>query len=102
GCITGAIDNQLGAVGSAPDCRVMSVRALQSLPTCNFDWTTTTGWIVAALTYAQQHGARVTNCSNGLLAAASVTSKYQSMHNAGIVHFASVGNQSSTNMHYPA
>ena len=102
GCVSAVIDNQIGVVGSAPGCRVASVRALQALPACNFQWTTSTATIVAALDWIQQSGARVTNCSNGLMSAAAVTAKYQAMHAAGIVHFGSAGNSGSTSMHYPS
>lgn len=102
GAAAAVADNGLGACGSAPGCSIVPIRAMIALPQCNYIWTTTTGWIVDALSAVDTLGCRVTNCSNGLQSQSVVTNLYTVLHANGVVHFASAGNSTATTIHYPA
>ncbi len=104
GCATAIINNALGTVGTAPACRSISARAFISTAACDGSWTSNASWTVSALAFAQSQGARVTNNSNGYgFTSAAIDSQYASTYAAGIVHFASAGNDSSaTTITYPS
>jgi subtilisin family serine protease len=102
GCVSAIINNNRGVAGIAPNCRVASARvgiALDGAGRLNVQTT----WIVNALTWAQQIGARVTNASfssGGPFSA--LDAKYaQTYNNNGMVHFAASGNGGGT-ISYPA
>lgn len=104
GCVSGRINNSLGGVGVAPGCRVGSARTfISNTPGCNGSWTSQSSWTVNSLAWAQSIGARVTNNSNYYgFTSSAIETKYADTRTAGIVHFASAGNDASTNITYPA
>jgi len=106
GCISAIINNGLGTVGTAPTCRSISARTVISTVTvpCTPAGTVQASWTVNALAFAQNQGARVTNNSNGYgFTSAAIDAQYAATYAAGIVHFASAGNDSSsTTIAYPA
>lgn len=102
GAAAAVADNALGACGVAPGCSIVPIRTLIAVPQCNYTWTTTTTWVVDALSQVQQLGCRVTNCSNGLQSQTVVSNAYAQLHASGVVHFASAGNSAATMLHYPA
>jgi subtilisin family serine protease len=102
GCVSATIDNALGVAGAAPRCSSVSARTFISIDGAG-NWTSQASWTVDALTHAQAIGARVTNNSNGYgFTSGAIASKYQSTRAAGMVHFASAGNDSSSSVTYPA
>lgn len=102
GCVSATIDNSLGTVGIAPGCRSASARTFITLSALG-DWTTVDTWTVDALSFAESVGARVTNNSNSYgFTATAIADKYQQTRNAGMVHFASAGNESNGAANYPS
>jgi hypothetical protein len=103
GCISGRMNNSLGVVGAAPGCRVAPARCFISNIPCDGNWTSQASWTVNALNWAQSNGARVTNNSNGYgFTSASIDTAYNNTWSAGIVHFASAGNNGTGSLAYPA
>ncbi|MGC3970498.1 MAG: S8 family serine peptidase [Pirellulales bacterium] len=103
GCIAAILDNALGTAGVAPDCPVLSARTFVSTSPCNGGWTSNASWTVNALAWAQAQGARVTNNSNNYgFTSAAIDAQYAATWSAGMVHFASAGNNASTTITYPA
>lgn len=102
GCIAARSNNSTGVAGVAPGCRVASARCFVSNAACDGSWTTQGAWTVNALNWAQSIGARVTNNSNGYgFTSAAIDTAYTNTRNAGIVHFASAGNDGSGSLTYP-
>lgn len=103
GCVSGKMDNSLGACGIAPLSPAVSARCFVSEEPCTGNWTAQYSWTVNALNWAQQSGIRVTNNSNSYgSASAAVNVKYRQTYQAGMIHFASSGNEGLRKTHYPA
>ncbi|HEX8877969.1 MAG TPA: S8 family serine peptidase [Phycisphaerales bacterium] len=103
GNISGTINNNLGSSGLAPATRVASSRAFISSLACDGSWTSQASWTVGALSFAQFISARVTNNSNYYgFTSSSIADKYASTKTAGIVHFASAGNNGTGTISYPS
>lgn len=103
GCITGIINNSIGTVGVAPNCKVVSAKVGVSITPCNGSWQGQTSWTVNAINWGIANGVRVTNNSNdyGTVSTAMV-SAYTAARNAGVVNFASSGNSGNTTIGFPA
>lgn len=104
GCVSATINNNLGTVGIAPATRTRSARAMiTDTGPCDGSWSAFGSWTVLAIEYAGTVNARVTNNSNQYgFTSSAIASAYQTARNNGIVHFASAGNNSDTNVTYPA
>jgi subtilisin family serine protease len=103
GCVTAKINNALGTVGIAPDCRVLSARIGVATVPCNGTWSGSYSWTVDALAWAETQGVRVSNNSNSYGGTSSaITAKYNSTYANGMVHFASAGNDGVDQSGYPA
>jgi subtilisin family serine protease/PKD repeat protein len=103
GCVSATINNSLGTVGIAPGCRSASARVFISNPSCDGSWTTSSSWTVNALAWAQNIGARVSNNSNKYgFHSSAIAAEYAYTRGAGMVHFASVGNDATSSIVYPA
>lgn len=103
GCVTGIINNSIGTVGVAPNCKVISAKVGVSITPCNGSWQGQTSWTVNAINWGIANGVRVTNNSNdyGTVSTAMATA-YTAARNAGIVNFASSGNSGNTTIGFPA
>lgn len=102
GCVSATMDNFIGVVGIAPGCRVASARTcIQNVP-CDGYGTCQSTWVVNSLAWAESIGARVTNFSWGVTPSSSITQKYTETHDAGMVHFASAGNDYGGPILYPS
>lgn len=101
GCVSAAINNGIGTVGIAPGTRVASVRTFISVNSGG-GWTSQTTWTVDALAWGQSIKARVSNNSNlyGFTSSA-IANQYQQTR-AGMIHFASAGNDAGSNLAYPS
>jgi len=103
GCITGIINNGIGTVGVAPDCKVISAKVGVAITPCNGSWQGQTSWTVNAINWGIANGVRVTNNSNDYgTDLAAMTTAYVAARNAGIVNFASSGNSGNTTIGFPA
>lgn len=105
GVISGISDNQLGTTGVAPDVKIASARAHVSGLSCSGSVGSEAEWIVAALQWAEDIGASMTNNSYYLADSAissCLTEKFQDTYDKGIVHFAGAGNVSTDPVAYPA
>jgi subtilisin family serine protease len=103
GCVTSIINNSIGTVGVAPNCKVISAKVGTSITPCNGSWQGQTSWTVNAINWGIANGVRVTNNSNdyGTVSTAMV-SAYTAARNAGVVNFASSGNSGNTTIGFPA
>jgi subtilisin family serine protease len=103
GCISAKINNQLGTVGIAPNCKVVSAKVGIAITPCNGSWNGQTSWTVNALNWAISAGIRVTNNSNDYgVNSNAMSSAYAASRNAGIIHFASAGNGGTQSLGFPA
>lgn len=103
GCVTARINNTLGTVGIAPDCKIISARIGVATVPCNGTWSGNYSWTVDALAWAEVQGARVSNNSNSYGSTSSaVAAKYASTYANGMVHFASAGNDGVPTSGFPA
>ena len=103
GCITGIINNSIGTVGVAPDCKVISAKVGTAVTPCNGSWQGQTSWTVNAINWGIANGVRVTNNSNDYgTASTAMTNAYIAAQNAGVVNFASSGNSGNTTIGFPA
>ena len=104
GCIAAIRGNGLGSVGMAPDTRTYSARCMISdTDACDGSWWTQYSWTVNALDWGARQGVRVTNNSNFYGGdPQSITAAYVTTRSAGMVHFASAGNDGETTLYYPA
>lgn len=104
GAISAPINNQL-TVGAAPGTNIRSARTFISEVSspCSGRWSTQFSWTVNALDWAQSMGAQFTNNSNSYdQQSSSIASKYEETRNAGMVHFASAGNDAKQGVNFPA
>jgi len=103
GCITGIINNGIGTVGVAPECKVISAKVGTAITPCNGSWQGQTSWTVNAINWGIANGVRVTNNSNDYgTASTAMTNAYIAARNAGVVNFASSGNSGNTSIGFPA
>ena len=103
GCITGIINNSIGTVGVAPDCKVISAKVGTAVTPCSGSWQGQTSWTVNAINWGIANGVRVTNNSNDYgTASTAMTNAYIAARNAGVVNFASSGNSGNTNIGFPS
>jgi subtilisin family serine protease len=102
GCVSATINNNTGIAGVAPGTRSASARTMIAI-NAQGDWSTVASWTVDALNWATSINARVTNNSNGYgFTSAAVETAYTNTRNAGMVHFASAGNDASNALSYPS
>ncbi len=102
GCVSATINNALGTTGIAPVCKIASARAFRTTDESGA-WWSYASWTVDALNWAQTIGAKVTNNSNYYgFTSSAIANKYQELRDNGIIHFASAGNNSDTDIDYPA
>lgn len=103
GCVSARINNSIGCVGIAPNTRSSSARTFVSALACDGSWNSFASYTVASINFSQTSGARVTNNSNYYgFTSAAIESAYATTYAAGIVHFASNGNNGSSTIAYPA
>ena len=103
GCVSGVINNSLGTVGISPGSRTASARIGISTVPCDGTWSGQMSWTVDALHWAMTSGMRVSNNSNSYGGdPSSVTDKYAETREAGMVHFASAGNDNQEALGYPS
>ncbi len=102
GCVSAVINNSIGVVGSAPGCKVKAAKYSVANTPCDGAGSFLISWLVSAINWSQTSGARVTNNSNGFDSSSTVTTKYETTRDAGVVHFAASGNESDNSPSYPA
>jgi len=103
GCVSATINNNLGTVGIAPNCKSVSARPFISNVPCDGGWDSIASWTVDALVFAESIGAKVTNNSNFYgFESASIEVKYEQTRANGMVHFASANNNNQSSSTYPA
>ena len=106
GCVAASIDNGIGIVGVAPDCRVKSGKIFNEIFLiflCLPFLESQDSWTVAGINWAADSGARVTNSSwGGGGGSAAISSAFASTRSAGVMHFASTGNDGTSTIGFPA
>jgi len=103
GCISGALDNELGTAGIAPGARVRSLRALIALPSCDGTWTSQESWTVEALAAAAALGVRISCNPNSYgWTSAAIAQQYATTRAGGMLHVASAGNGGAAAVDWPA
>ncbi len=101
GCVAAIINNSLGTIGAAPGCKILTAKFNVANVPCDGSGTFQFSWLVNALAWGQGQGARISSNSNGLPYSSSVAAKYQDTYNAGMVHFASAGNDGIESIGFP-
>jgi subtilisin family serine protease len=102
-CVSAIINNSLGTVGIAPDCKSVSGRTFISGLACDGSWSTAVSWTVDVLTWGETNGVRVSNNSNYYgFSSSSIEAKYASTKANGMVHFAAAGNFAQSSVSYPS
>lgn len=102
GCISERINNSIGTTGIAPGAKVASARIGTNYQP-NGQFMASLTWFADALYWGQSIGARVSNNSNSWsMPSSAVESAYRSTRNAGMVHFASAGNNGTSEIAYPS
>ncbi len=101
GCVSAIINNGIGVVGIAPDCKSVSVK-IGRADQCNGYFTAQDSWLVDGLDWAMDNGCLVTNSSFQWGASSTISNMYTLTRNAGLIHFASSGNNSNSSIGYPA
>ena len=103
GCVSAAINNSLGTVGIAPQCKTISARVAVSTIPCDGTGSVQSTAVVNALAWGEFQGARVSNFSWSLGSVTqTVDDEYQRTHANGMVHFASAGNDNIGFLGYPS
>lgn len=89
--------------GVAPRCRIASARMMIAVtPTCGTAGSTEYSWIMNALQWAVDIGARVTNSSFALPFDQGLDDKYEQTRTAGVMHFGASGNDNQSIVYFPA
>jgi subtilisin family serine protease len=101
GCVAAIINNGIGTIGSAPGCKVLSAKFTVATVPCDGSGSFLYSWLVSALAWGLNQGARVSNNSNGFSASSAVTAEYEATYAAGMIHFASAGNDGVGSVGYP-
>lgn len=103
GCVSAFINNALGTCGVAPGCVSASARTFVSNTPCAGGWSSGVIETLNTLSWAQSIGARVTNNSNYYgFQSSSIADSYATTRANGMVHFASAGNDASSQITYPS
>lgn len=105
GCVSAAIDNGIGVVGIAPDCKVKSAKigtVVKLLFFCTPFMDSQPSYVANGINWAVTSGARVTNSSFGYEESATVTTAYNNAYSAGVVNVAATGNDGASTISYPA
>ncbi|MHC4900207.1 MAG: S8 family peptidase [Planctomycetota bacterium] len=102
GTVAAIMNNNLGVVGIAPGCSIASARYKISNVPCDGAGIHQISWYVDALQWAVDINARVTNASQSFSPNSAITDKYAQTRAAGLVHFASTGNDSQASINYPS
>ncbi len=102
GCVSGIMNNWIGACGIAPGVKVMSIRYAVSNVPCNGTGIYATSALVEALDTFLSMGGDITVNSNAVPPNGPVTTKYTQTRDQGLIHFASAGNDASNVITYPA
>jgi len=104
GVLAATFDNAVGIAGIAPDSGVASARiGISNTPACTLSWSGQLSWTVDAIDWAESIGARVTNNSNAYnITSSAIRERYEQTRAAGMVHFASAGNDFGAGATYPA
>ncbi|MCP4704617.1 MAG: S8 family serine peptidase [candidate division Zixibacteria bacterium] len=104
---TAIINNTIGCVGVAPDCKTLPARIVirQINDPCNMYGTYNTSWIINALAWGIAQGARISNHSYGSTSGtfnnAALEDQFNTTYGQGMVHFAATGNHAPP-INYPA
>jgi subtilisin family serine protease len=101
GCIAALRDNGIGVAGIASGVSLASARISIASNLCA-PWTVQSGWVASALEWSVSIGARITNTSWTFTTSSIVADAYQTSADAGLLHFASSGNNASTSINFPA
>ena len=102
GCTSAIANNSLGTAGVAPGTRIVSARTFISVNSSG-GWTSAASWTVNSLNVAASLGARVSNNSNAYgFTSSAIASAYAATRTAGMVHFASAGNDNVNTSSYPS
>lgn len=102
GCCSASINNSQGGVGVSPNCPAASARTFITT-NAQGNWTSNASMTVNSLAWGESIGVRVTNNSNYYgFTSSAIEQKYADMRNAGVIHFASAGNDGLPVIGYPA
>ena len=97
GCAAATINDGVGVAGTGGACQVMSGKiGDQETDPCSSRFSAYSNeWLVNALDWGRDNGAKVTNASIGVSQSDAVEDMYTDTWNSGLLHFASAGNGGS-------
>lgn len=99
GALAARANNGLGTCGVAPNITLGTARTM--IGGCGV-WYGESEWTITSLNWVVAVGARVTNNSNSYpFQSPAIAAAYQASRAAGVVHFASAGNNSAGSVNYP-
>ncbi|MEE2907791.1 MAG: S8 family serine peptidase, partial [Planctomycetota bacterium] len=105
-CVSSTINNNLGTVGVAPNCRSIGMKIFNAIEFIGFCFgflETQDSWTINGINQSVTSGAKVTNSSwGGGVASSGINAAFDSARNAGVLHFAAAGNDGSTSISWPA
>lgn len=101
GLIVATADNGLGIAGLAHGVRFASARISMVNDSCSI-WTVQPSWVASSLSWGEQVGARISNTSWRFTPSATIADAYAARADAGMLHFASSGNQTLPSVSFPA
>ncbi len=101
GVIAAISDNAQGNAGLAHGVRFASARISLVSDDCQ-NWTVQSSWVAAALAWGEEIGARISNTSWRFTSSAVIADAYAARESAGMLHFASSGNDSASTVGFPA
>jgi len=103
GSAVSIINNNLGTVGTAPDCKVLSARVFVSeTGPCSANMAAwQPSWTVNAVAWGQLAGARISNHSYSVWETQALNDIFESTYINGMVHFGAAGNDAGAVI-YPA
>ena len=108
GIITAKINNIIGCVGIAPDCKVLPARIFSRWiqDPCNMYTNHSQSWIINALAWGFEQGARISNNSYGSIHnfySNALREQFENTYNNGMIHFSAAGNlPPETPINFPA
>lgn len=104
GVVGATANNGIGIAGLAPGCTIASAKVFipEILnPPCTNELVGSTTWLINALSWAEDIGARVTVNSYHTVSSALLNTKFLQTHVDGMVHFSSTGNDPNASVGYP-
>jgi subtilisin family serine protease len=105
-CVSATIDNNLGTVGVAPECRTIGLKifnAIEFFGFCLGFLESQDSWTINGINQCVTSGASASNSSwGGGGSSSGINNAFDAARSAGVLHIAAAGNDGSTTISWPA